>query len=85
MKKNIYDSALDGVSEIIEAVSESISKEFKGANPFDKEPISDDEMLNEYNTMTPEILSERITREGEEATNEYIRRMEELKGRKLYA
>ena len=40
MKPNLYDLALEGIGEIIELVSDSIVKEFKGVTPFDKEAIS---------------------------------------------
>lgn len=79
MKLNLYDEALSGIGEIIELVSESISKEFRGTNPFDKEPMSNEEMLLEYDQMTPQILQQRVQRDGAEATNIYIGKMEGLK------
>ena len=52
MGKTLFEEALDGVVGIVNEVSESFSKEFKGTNPFDKEPVSDEESLYKYNTMT---------------------------------
>ena len=82
MKENLYDLALAGIGEIIEEVSESISKEFKGANPFDKEPISNDEMLLQYNMLTPDKMNELIQTHGREAVNQMIMEMETLKGKR---
>ena len=54
VKSNFFDDVLFGVTEIIGAVSDGIAGEFKGTNPFDKEPISRDEMRLEYNMMSDE-------------------------------
>lgn len=85
MKKNLYDDALSGVSEIVELVSGAVAKEFKGAKPFDKEPVSEEQQLSEYMALTPETMDERLQRDGLEATNAYIEQMEELKRRRGYA
>ncbi len=42
-KDNLYDSALSGIEDILESVSNEIAKEFTGKSPFDKEEISQDE------------------------------------------
>lgn len=78
MKQNIYDGALEGIGEIIEEVSDSIAAEFKGANPFDKEPISNKERLLQYSEFTPE--KEMLWRQefGDEAVDNYILQNEEL-------
>lgn len=79
MKENIYDLALEGISEIIEEVSESISREFKGTKPFDKEAISDEEMLYDYNTRGFEIFSQLADSQGLAQAVEYRDKMEEIK------
>ncbi len=83
--KNLYDDALSGVSEIVELVSDGVAKEFKGARPFDTEPVSEEKQLAEYMAMTPELMDERLQRDGIEATNAYIEEMEDLKWRRGYA
>lgn len=82
VKDNIYSSALDGAVEIIEEISGAIAEELKGAAPFDKEPIPDDEMLYEYNTMTFDKLNALIDLRGRDWVNQYIERMEMLKRKK---
>ena len=85
MKRNLYDDALNGVSDIVELVSDSVAKEFKGVKPFDKEPVSEDQQLAEYMAMNSQMMDERLQRDGIEATNAYIQQMEELKEAKGYA
>ena len=48
MKENLYDTAVSGILELIELVSEDIAKEFKGTNPFDKRPATDAEALEAH-------------------------------------
>ena len=62
-----------------------MTREFKGANPFDKEPVSDDELLGRYGSMTPEDMDELIQTEGYENVEKMIGMMEDLKRRKNYA
>ena len=45
MKENLYDTAVSGILELIDLVSEDIAKEFKGTNPFDKRPATEAEKL----------------------------------------
>lgn len=78
-KTNMYDSVLSGILEVVEDVSSEISLEFKGANPFDKEPISDEEMLLEYNTQGEKVFNQIANTKGLPAGKDYIREMETLK------
>lgn len=60
--------------------SDRISANFKGVTPFDKELAPKDEMLEKYNTMTPDDINSMIETYGQEAVNDFILKMEELKG-----
>ena len=82
MKKNIYDEALAGVSNVIEEVSSSIGSEFKNTNPFDKEPVSNDESLYFYENMAELDLRYLVMTYGEEAVNQRFYEMEQLKKRR---
>lgn len=86
--KNFYDSVLDGVFELVEAVSGGISSEFKGANPFDKEKVSKEEMLLEYDQMGQSysdgdttLYDTKMSQLGEDGMNRYIQDMEQLKAK----
>lgn len=81
-KDNIYDGALKGILEIIEDVSDSISIEFKGVNPFDKEKISNDDMLLEYGMRGYEIFKELADTKGLDVAVKYRDDMEAMKQRR---
>ena len=54
MKENRYDRVVSNITERMGRVNQKISTEFKGRNPFDKEPKSPEDMVAEYLNMTPE-------------------------------
>jgi len=56
---NRYDRILKLVSNRVDRVSGKIAKDFKGATPFDKVKISDEEVQAIQNSMTPEYLAWR--------------------------
>ena len=82
MKKNRYDRINDKILNRIERVSARMTREFKGANPFDKEPVSKEEILYYYNQLTPEKMNELIQTHGRDTVNQMIAEMEGLKRRK---
>ena len=57
MGNNLYDGVLDGITEIIEDVSDSISMEFKGTNPFDTQPVDKRQALFDITQLDPEVQS----------------------------
>lgn len=79
MQSSLFDDALTGIVDIIEEVSGSIAKEFKGKKPFDKEPVKDEDLLYDYNTKGFEIFQEIYETQGEEVALDYRNSMEELK------
>lgn len=54
MKQSLYDEALSGIGEIVEQVSDSIAKEFKGTIPFDKTLATKDDLMAQFNNLNPE-------------------------------
>lgn len=84
MEKNLYDQVLSGVFEVIEGVSDSIAKEFKKTNPFDKEPVSDADALYEYDNIRkdPNRINELLNQVGDEVVSKYFQEMENLRRKK---
>ena len=48
MRKNRYDRIMDKMLNRIERVTDKMSADMKGTNPFDKEKMSRDDLLLEY-------------------------------------
>lgn len=82
MKANIYDDALKDIISIYLEVSKELGSQFKGTKPFDKEPVSDDEMLVQYNMMTEQDFDAMQQKAGTQGTMDFINKMENLKARR---
>jgi len=82
MRKNRYDRIMDKMLNRIERVSDKMAKEFKGTNPFDKEPVSNDEALYEYENMGYEKFEQIANTQGLEAAVGWRDEMEALKQRR---
>lgn len=57
MKDNFYDLVNNKVFEIIEGASGQVADFFKGAKPYGKQPMTDEEMMRRFNTLS---LDEKI-------------------------
>lgn len=81
MTKNLFDDVLGGVTEIVESLSDSLAKEFRGTNPFDKKPVSDAEALYEYDNIRqdPNKINDLLNQVGDEAVSKYFQEMEALR------
>jgi len=82
MGKSIFDSALEGIGEIIEELTGSLSKEFKGADPFDREKVSDEEQIYQYETKGYDMFKQIADAKGLEAAVMWRGDMEQLKARR---
>ena len=82
MEENLYDLVVDELVERQGLVKAELASRFKKTKPFRMEPISNDEMLYQYNQLTPEKMNELVNTHGAEAVMEMISKMEKLKGRK---
>ena len=76
MKTNLYDNILEGLTEMIEEVSDSISKEFKGVNPFDKEPVSKKQALFDFSQLGPEVQQALRDNLGEDTIDDYLNKLQ---------
>ncbi len=82
-EKSILDLVVDELRVRQGLLRGELSKRFKRTKPFRTEPISEDEMLLRYETMTTEDMEQLISTDGEEAVGEMIQQMEILKRRKI--
>ena len=79
MKKNRMDIITDLVKDRMNSIYGEIEKQYGGSNPYRQVPMTKEERLQEYLNMTPDILKQRVERDGRVATNNYIAEMEKLK------
>ncbi len=82
MKENIFDGVVEKTLSRIESVSGRISDNFKGMKPFNKEPIKNRDLLNAYNSLTPQEMQTLVQTYGTDMVNDFIREMENLKMRR---
>ena len=79
LEKSIFELAVDELVERQRLTKLELRARFKKTRPFRMEEVPTDEMLYEYNTMTPEKLNAMIESYGREDVNQYIMEMEQLK------
>ena len=75
-KPNLYERALNGVEEVVNRVSESISKDFKDTKPFDTDEIPMKDMVKYYQSLSEDDMYWLIGKHGEEKVNDLIFEME---------
>jgi len=85
MRHNRYDRINDRMLSRIERVTDRMTREFKNTNPFDKEPVSDDEMIRRYDGTTKEQWMELMNTHDPADVEQYKNEMENLKRRRGYA
>ena len=82
LEKSIFELAVDELVERQRLTKLELRARFKKTRPFRMKEIPGDEMLYEYNTMTPEKLNAMIESYGRDDVNQYIMEMERLKRKK---
>ena len=82
MQPNLYDSVLEQTLARIQKATDRIGQDFKNVKPFDKEPISKDELLYYFKDLSLEDMNYLVQTHGREAMNEFISEMEEYKRRR---
>ncbi len=82
MKDNLYDKIMDKTYSRIEKVSDRISHNFKNVKPFNKEPISEKDMLDSYGMLTSPDMEDLIKRYGYDEVNDFIGELELLKAQR---
>ncbi len=81
MKENPYDRVVTKTQKRIESVSDRIARNFKGTNPFDKEPLDDKELVMSHDMLTPQDVKELIDYHGYETVNELFGEIEGIRSR----
>ena len=79
---SLYDLVVDELVERQSLVKQELTERFKKTKPFRMEPVPEEEMLYEYNIMTPGKFNTLLNTYGEETMNEFIYEMEMLKKKK---
>jgi len=82
MRENRYGRIQNIMLNRIERVTDKMAGEFKDTNPFDKEPVSNDDLLMEYETQGFETFSQIADTQGLDAAVNYRDKMEQLKTRR---
>ncbi len=82
MKKGLHNRVLEIMMESVELATDKLTEATKGTQPFDKEPISNDELLLEYETNGYETFSKIASEQGLEVGIAYRDKMEQLKQRR---
>ena len=78
-KRSEFDTAVDILLDRQKGATNELIRRFKNTRPFRQVPMTRDEKLAEYTNMTPDILKQRIERDGRDAANNYIAEMEKLR------
>ena len=84
MKENPFDRIEAKALHRVEKATDRIAKNFKGTNPFDKEPINDRDIIDSVDMLTPQDLQELIEDHGYEQVNEFLGSVEALKAKRRY-
>ena len=82
METSIFEDAVEILLERQRLTKLELKTRFKKTKPFRMEQVPTDEMMYEYNTMTPEKFNTLLNTYGEEVMNEFVYNMEMLKRKK---
>ena len=77
---NLYDEVVNELLERQRLVKQELVRRFKKTNPFRMEKISPEERLYQYEQekQNPQLMIERLKRDGWDKTDQYIYDMEKL-------
>lgn len=81
-EKGIHDLAADEVQRRYGLVKEELKRRNRGKKPFRMEPVDNDTLLYIYDNMTEQDVMYGIKTYGEEAVNNFMFEMEQLKQRR---
>jgi len=82
MKENPYDRIAEKLESRMERLDTKIGSHFKDMKPFDKEPVSNDELLYIYENMTPEDMNYLLQTHSRDDINQKLYEMEKIKKRR---
>lgn len=81
MEETIMDKVVDRLKERRNLVRERLYKQYRHTKPFRMEPVSNADLLYDYNTNGIEIFRQLYETQGEDVAMDYKRQMEELKAK----
>ena len=79
---SILDETVNIEVERQRDVTEELRKKFKKTKPFRMEPVSDNEMIRRYDSMTQEQWTELMNTHSQDEVGGYKNEMENLKIRR---
>jgi len=79
MEKSVIDETIAILVERQKDTRAELQKRFKRTKPVGMETVSDGELIEQYDRMTPEDMDELIQTEGRTNVEKMIREMEDLK------
>lgn len=85
-KQNEFDVAVDILLSRQKDATNELMRRFKNTRPFRQEPIprkeillNEDDKMNRYSQMTPEMENDLRQAKGDAFANDYIAEMEKMK------
>ena len=81
-KENIGDLVIDELLRRRGLVKALLQKDYKSVKPLRMEPVSNDELIQRYDSMTQEQWMELMTTQSPEEIENYRNKMENLKMRR---
>ena len=81
-KEHIGDLVIDELMRIRGQVKNLLRKEYKSVRPLRMEPVSNDELLRRYDSLTQEQWGEIMRTQDPADIDEYRNKMENLKIRR---
>ena len=79
LEKSIFELAVDELLERQQLTKLELRARFKKTKPFRMEEVKMDEMMYEYNTLTPEKFNILLNTYGRDTMGEMVYNMEQLK------
>ncbi len=76
MKISIQDEVVNRLHKMRLLVDQKLKEQYKGVNPYRKEPIPKNELKQVYDSLTPEEMDDLVSQHGRNNINEFIRKME---------
>jgi len=83
MRENILDIRTDKIKARVNRIVKTAQRQFKGTNPYRKERIPDEERIQNYLNLTPDVEQEMRTQFGDGAVDQMHLNMSELINRRL--
>lgn len=82
MEQSIEDKAVDKLIQRFARFEDKLRSKYKGVKPFRQMPVSNDEMLVQYNMMREQDFDAMAQKVGTQGTIDFINKMENLKARR---